>query len=128
LMSCAAAITASAETFHGVFTLPYEVQWGKTVLPAGNYAIIMEGFNSPALVQSASGKVRIVAALPSTGDSRSGDCFLAIGYKAGRRTVRYLNMPRFGKVLIYEPLTRSEREEIARGVQPQPAQVVVAQK
>jgi len=128
LMSCAAAITASAETFHGTFTLPYEVHWGRTVLPAGNYAITMDGFNSPVIVRSASGKGRLVSAFPATGDALEGGCFLSIDYKAGRHTVRYMNVPSLGKVLIYEPLTRREREEIARGIRPQPLQVALAQK
>lgn len=127
LTSCAVPITANAETFHGTFTLPYEVHWGRTVLPAGNYSITMEEFNAPVIVRSASGKGHLVSTFPVTDDALEGGCFLSIDYKAGRRIVRYMNMPTLGKVLIYEPLTRREREEIARGGQ-QPARVVVAQK
>ena len=125
------AVTASvgaSPIFYGKFSLPYEVHWGRTVLPAGNYSIMMGGFNSPAMVRSASGKVQFISGFPTTGDSLKGGCFLYITANEGKHTVRYLNMPSHGRILIYKPLTRTETEEIARGGQPQSTQVAVAQR
>jgi len=131
LVICTLAIAASASAspiFRGKFSLPYEVHWGRTVLPAGDYSITMEGFNSPAMVRSASGKNYFVSAFPIAGDKLKGGCFLYITANEGQHAVRYLNMPSYGMVLIYKPLTKTETEEIARGSQPQPTQVALARK
>lgn len=116
LAACALAISTSAEpTFSGKFTLPFDVHWGGTLLPAGNYSITMERFESAALVRSANGKSHFVAAFPTMGDSLKGRCFLYITGTGGQYTVRYLNAPSLGRVLIYAPLTKTEHEELARG-------------
>lgn len=113
--ACVLTITANAQPFSGHFTLPYEVHWGRTVLPAGDYSIRMDTATLMASVYSAKGGNRLIPAFPATGDSLKGDAFLLITSNEGRRTVRYMNLPMVGKVLIYVPLTKVEREEIARG-------------
>ncbi len=66
LAACALAGAANAQpaTFSGKFTLPYEVHWGKTVLPAGDYSITMDRLDSAAIVRSASGKAHFVRVSP----------------------------------------------------------------
>ena len=129
LAACALAGAANAQppTFTGKFTLPYEVHWGKTVLPAGDYSITMDRLDSAAIVRSASGKARFITGFPTSGDTRKGGCFLYVTSNGGQRTVRYLNAPMLGKVLIYAPISKTEREEIARG-DGQALPVVVAAK
>ena len=129
LAACALAGAANAQpaTFSGKFTLPYEVHWGKTVLPAGDYSITMDRLDSAAIVRSASGKAHFVSAFPTSGDSLKGGAFLYVTTNEGQHRVRYMNAPILGKVLIYEPISKTEREEIAKeGGQVLP--VVVAKK
>jgi hypothetical protein len=128
LAACALAGTANAQpTFSGRFTLPYEVHWGQAVLQAGDYTITMDRFDSAAIVRSANGRARFITAFPTSGDSLKGGCFLYITNNGGQHRVRYMNAPALGKVMIYEPVSKTEQEEIARGVG-QALPVVVAAK
>ncbi len=116
LAACALAGAANAQpTFSGKFTLPYEVHWGKTVLPAGDYSITMDRFDSAAIVRSASGKARFITGFPTSGDSLKGGAFLYVTTNEGQHRVRYMNAPILGKALIHEPISKTEREEIAKG-------------
>lgn len=129
LAACALAGAANAQppTFFGRFTLPYEVHWAQSVLPAGDYSITMDRLDSVAIVRSASGKAHFIATLPTSGDSLKGGCFLYVTSSGGQHRVRYMNAPVLGKVLIYEPISKTEREEIAKG-DGQSLPVVVAKK
>ena len=128
LAACTLAGVANAQSaFSGKFTLPYEVHWGRTVLPAGDYTIRMDIGDLRAYVYSAKSKNRLIAAFPATGDSLKGGAFLYITSNEGQHRVRYMNAPMLGKVLIYEPISKTEREEIARG-NGQATPVVVAAK
>ncbi len=49
-------------------------------------------------------------------------------YFQGERRVRSLNLPQTGRVLIYEPLTKAEREQLAKAGQIQAVPVVIARK
>ena len=127
LVACVLTMTANAQPFSGKFTLPYEVHWGKTVLPAGDYSIRMDTVTLMASVYSAKDGNQLISALPSAGDGLKGGAFLFISSNEGRYTVRYFNLPMIGKVLVYAPLTKVEQEEIARG-NSQATPVVVAAK
>ena len=129
LAACAFAGTAKAHAdLSGKFTLPYEVRWSHTVLPAGTYTITMDRFASMAVVRSANGQTQFVPALPASGDVLKGGAFLFItANAAGEHRVRYMNSPLLGKVLIYDPISKSEREQIARGEQAPGATVAVVQ-
>ena len=115
-------------TFSGKFTLPYEVHWGHAVLPAGDYTMTMEPFESAARVRAANGKIQFIPVFPSISDSLQGGTFLYVTSNGSERTVRCLNLPRLGKSLVYEPLTKPEREAITRRDQPQAVQVAIAEK
>ena len=126
-VACVLTMTANAQPFSGKFTLPYEVHWGKTVLPAGDYSIRIDSADWRAFVYSANGKTQMIAAIPTAHDSLKGGTFLLITSNEGRHTVRYLNLPMLGEVVTYIPLTKVEQEEIARG-NSQATPLVVAAK
>ena len=114
LACCALAGTAKADpNYIGKFTLPYEVHWGRSVLPAGDYTVMMDRFEPATKIHSADGKNWFVLNT-TTDDAVKGGAFLLLTSDGSRRTVRYLNAPFLGKVLIYSPLTKSEQEAIAR--------------
>jgi hypothetical protein len=114
--------------FHGKFKLPYEVHWGKALLPAGEYSISMDWFQAGTEVRSASGQTVFIPGSPITDDSEKRGTCLVIMVRGDERRVRSLNLPEIGRSLIYEPLTKSERETRAKADQMQAVPVLTAGK
>ena len=115
IATCAFAAAASAQpSFAGKFTLPYEVHWGQAVLPAGNYSIRM-GPAGPAKISATDGTRSIFTNIPVVADSEKGSTHLTITSSGNERTVRSLNMPELGKMVIFAPLTKAEREAAKAG-------------
>jgi hypothetical protein len=110
---CAAAGYAQP-SFVGRFTLPYEVNWGKNVLPAGNYRIIMEVLGTKTTIESEDGKIAFFAAMPTPQTSEGGTTGLVVVLHGNERFVRALNLPHNGVSLVYQPATRAEREMLAK--------------
>jgi hypothetical protein len=122
------AAGAHAETrFHGRFRLANEVHWGKAVLPAGEYTILIAPPQGPSragsLIRSANGKTQFVPPTLVTEESNKGVNSLVITVRGNERRVRSLNLPGLGQSLIYEPLSKSERETLAKTDQAVPVTV-----
>src|SRR5215469_8920712 len=100
--------------FSGKFTLPYEVQWGKNVLPAGQYSIRMDAACASATVQSRDGKIAFYTPIPIKSRSDKGPTALYVLAKGNERIVLSLNLPEHGVSLVYHPTTPAEREMIAK--------------
>lgn len=129
IATCVFTAAANAHpAFAGKFTLPYEVRWGQTVLPAGAYFIEMDSTSAPAVVRSISGSLAVYTQSPSTADSEGDDMYLTITTQGNERKVRSMNLPGLGKSLIFAPLTKSERESLAKAGQIKTVPVVTAQK
>jgi hypothetical protein len=129
LVTCAFATAANAQSsFTGKFTLPYEVHWGTVVLPAGDYSITLESLSAPALVWSASGEIKMFTVPPITADSQKGAARLYITFLQGERIVRSLNLPQNGRSLVYKPLTKAERELVAKAGQIETVPVFTAKE
>lgn len=114
----AAVLFASAgyaqTTFSGKFTLPYEVQWGKTVLPAGQYFISMHAAGATAMVQSEDGKISFYTPIPIQNRSEKGTTALKVLARGNQRIILSLNLPDRGLSLVYRPSTAAERELLAK--------------
>lgn len=109
------ASTGYAQTnFSGKFTLPYEVQWGKSVLPAGQYFITMNPMRPTAIVQSADGKIAFYTPIPTQSTSEKGTTALKVLARGNERIVLSLNLPERGLSLVYRPTTAAERELLAK--------------
>ena len=123
-------VAAKAQpSFAGKFTLPYEVRWGKAVLPAGDYVIRMDSTASPAKISPANGSsAGVYTEYPLVEDSHMSGVYLTITNNANQRRVRSLNLPQFGKAIVFAPLTKSEREELAKAGQINTVPVVTAKK
>jgi len=129
LVSCAFSAVANAQaSFVGKVTLPYEVHWGRAVLPAGNYSIRMESPNGMAKISSATRNVTVHTNLPTIADNESGGTYLTITTQGKERRVRSLNLPELRKLVIFAPLSKSEREYFAKSGQMTTVPVIVAQK
>ena len=125
LATCPFAAAANAQSVTAKFRLPYEVHWGTATLPAGEYTISMDSFHTATLVQSASNNLSFFTRVPMMEDSSKSPASLIITSFKGDRRVRSLNV--LGKSFVYEPLTRAEREQIAKG-QVQIVPVFIARK
>ena len=126
LATCAFAAAANAHTIAAKFTLPFEVQWGKNVLPAGEYTIDMDSLANVALVRSASGKTVGFTPIPIKAHSDKGGTALFVTVRGNERRVRSLNLPARGISLIYPPTTSAEREMLAKADQVQAVPVITA--
>ena len=127
LAMCASAAAANAQSVTGRFTLPYEVHWGTATLPAGEYTIRMDSLHTATLVQSVSNSQSFFTRMPTMDTSAKGSMSLVITSSQGERRVRSLNLPQYRRALIYEPLTKAEREQLAKG-QAEIVPVIVAKK
>lgn len=127
LISVAGA-NAQTSVFSGKFTLPYQVRWGQAMLPAGDYSIHFDSIHSPATVRSMDGKVSAFVFTASSGDSEKGPSSLTIVTRGNEWTVASMNLPRAGVSLVYSPLTKAEREILAKAKQIETVPLVAAKK
>jgi hypothetical protein len=128
LAMCASAAAANAQSVTGKFTLPYEVHWGTAILPAGEYTITMDSIDSATLVHSATNSQSFFTRMPTMDNSTKHPMGLVITSFQGERRVRSLNLPQYGRSLIYEPVTKAEREQLAKAGQIQNVPVFAAKK
>jgi hypothetical protein len=116
-------------SFAGKFTLPYEVRWGQAVLPAGDYVIRMDATASPARITPANGSgAGVYTEYPLVQDSHTSGTYLTITHETNQRRVRSLNLPQIGKMIVFAPLTKGEREAYAKAGQINTVPVVTAKK
>jgi hypothetical protein len=110
---------ASAQTtgFVGSFTLPHEVLWGAAVLPPGSYTIRMSSIHVPGLIRSTDGKTQAYVFTVASGDPEKGNPSLTVMTRGSQRKVVSMNLPAVGASLVYSPLTKSERETLAKAKQ-----------
>ena len=104
------------------------VHWGTATLPPGEYTITMDSLHSATLVQSASNSQSFFTRMPTINDSMERPTSLVITSFQGERRVRSLNLPQYRRSLIYEPLTKAEREQLAKAGQIQSVPVFAARK
>lgn len=109
---------AQTAVFSGKFTLSYQVHWGQAMLPAGDYSIRFSSIHSPAVIRSMDGKIAVfVATAARSQDSEKGPSSLTIVTRGDERKVVSMNLPEARVSLVYSPLTKAERESLAKGNQ-----------
>jgi hypothetical protein len=128
LATCAFAAAANAQTLAAKFTLPFEVHWGKSVLPAGDYTISMNSLANVALVRSANGNTVGFTPIPIQAKSDKGATALFVMVRGNEHLVRSLNLPTRGVSLIYPPATSAQRELLANADQVRAVPVITAGK
>lgn len=128
IVTCVFTAAANAQSsFEGKFTLPYEVHWAHAVLPAGEYSIqVVKG--APVVLHSTSSQRSVNTGVPILGDSEKGAARITVTIRGNERRVRSMNLPGIGKSLIFEPLTKTEREMLATAGQIDVVPVVNARK
>jgi len=101
-------------TFEGKFVLPHEVRWNHAVLPPGQYSIEIASTEAPVVLHSASTGKSYNTSTPMMADAEKGATRLNITNFGNERRVRSLNLPQIGKALVFDPLTRTEKELLAK--------------
>jgi len=91
LAVCFNASRASAQDFHGKFTLPIETRWGAATLPPGEYSLTVDHEKVGCLVLISSPK-RNLFVLPATIEARQlgGESALFAVRSAGTLNIRSL--------------------------------------
>jgi len=119
--------SASAQSLTVSFTLPHEVTWGKSVLPAGDYTITVDSPRRPALVRSQAGQGHALV-LPTTVNPAIGDqpSALILGQGEKGQEVRYLNL-REANVSLGYGLGKPGRK-VARRSEPEPSYAALTAK
>jgi hypothetical protein len=129
LVACSYGTRANAQSAPSAvqarFTLPYQVQWGKAVLPAGDYLIT---FDSSFLTIRDAKNFHTVANEPTAiRQDGEGESALLISVRGHQRVVRSLTISQLGQTFVYPASRAAEREsEEARRTQSVP--VLVASK
>jgi hypothetical protein len=104
---CFSAVTANARSaVRGKFTLPYEVRWGRAVLPAGDYLFTYtEDSSHPTVVVRDANTFRTVALerVDVQESGAKGESALLIGTRGEHRVVHSLRIAELGQVLVYDP-------------------------
>jgi hypothetical protein len=114
--------------FRGTVTLPYEVRWGQAVLQPGDYLILVRSLSQPAQIYSKDGNQMFFTSALFTELNSKGKTRLIITPNGDKHVVDALNMPLSGISLIYQPLTKTQRENIAKAGHVQDQVAVTARK
>ena len=114
---CATAVPASAQdACKGSFTLPQEVRWQGTTLPAGDYTFSMKSVAVPSRItlHGPNGGV-FVAAIVADSDNVSDRSVMTIEHRGGMSVVRDLCLAPIGLRLKYSVPKRQKDQELAQG-------------
>jgi hypothetical protein len=123
--------SASAQTLvKGTFTLPYEVHWGKAVLPAGHYSINIVDARKPALVSNTlTGQGSAFVMTRAIGDVMKGQpTALLITKMDNERVVRSFNWREGNQRFIYRALTETERTRLGSASELEAVPILMAQR
>jgi hypothetical protein len=104
---------ASAQTFAGKFTLPFEARWGSANLPAGDYSLRVDGRALSGKVLLFQGAKQVAYIVNQSYDTTPrGQICLVVEKNSAGNFVRDLNLPGIGMVLHYAP--QVDRKSVER--------------
>ena len=118
----------AAPYWSGKVVLPYEVTWGNAVLPAGEYYFRVNSNNTPVIIKSARGMKSIFAPVPVIEGSEAGGNRILVTTSGGQHIVRELNSPSLGVTYVFAPLSKAERETMAKSNQVETIPVMISKK
>ena len=115
VLTCLAAGTASAQArYTSKVTLPFEVRWGKTMLPAGEYRfVVFAGGSMLTVINAVGGKTSALAAPIAVDEVAFSDAdSLLLTKDGGQWHVREVRLPSQGRSLAYEPRNRHGSKKV----------------
>ena len=125
-----ASVANAAPRYRGRFSLPYEVHWGRAVLPAGEYLLRFEDFQTRVFVviQDAKSGKDVAYLAPKTKCEAQGKSALLIADKSNQRVVHSLRLAELGEVFIYEPALARGAENVREAQIVQTLPIVAAKR
>ncbi len=105
---------ASAPACKGQFTLPFDAQWGRATLTAGDYTFTLDSNRQPSIVKIEQGQrnVALVMAQSGTASDASKQSELIVTRSGGHARIRVLHLAELGTDLYYGA-PRAEGREMA---------------
>jgi hypothetical protein len=127
--ACLLAGTANAQPLvKGSFTLPYDVRWGRAIVPAGHYLIQVDSVNIPARITTATGAGRALVLARSFNSAIAGQpTVLVITRSEGEHVVRVFNWREGNRSFVYKALTGAERQVLAQAKEIEVIPILMAQ-
>ena len=98
------------------------------MLPAGEYFIQVDTKGVPVILRSKTTGRSVNSIMPILADREKGAAHLTVTIRGNEHIVRSVNLPQIGNSLIFEPLTKKERETFAKAGQIYAVPVVTARK
>ena len=111
--ACLCAGLANAQVFTGKFTLPFEAQWGRATLPAGDYEFKLNSTSLPAILEVVQGTHRLAMVMPVAVDKAesSETNELIVTRSGGRATIQMLHAAQLGTDFYYH--SKAAAQEVA---------------
>jgi hypothetical protein len=112
LAICSLTGTASAQVLAYKFSLPYAAHWGLATLPAGNYALAVEGIGTSARLRISRGSETVAYIAGQNFDNKESDrCRVTVVRSDAGNFVRDVTIPGIGEVFHFKVKTRGTPTE-----------------
>jgi len=121
LAVCFSAALLSAEDWRATFSLPFETQWGETVLPAGDYSLrFKDAGYRPMLLEQGTRFIAFLPVLTNETPRTPAKSQLLIVREGNRATVHILYIAELGTAFHFDVPERYEvyTQLIARADEP----------
>lgn len=125
---CLSVSSASAESLNASFTLPFEVHWGKAVLPAGPYTITFDSLYGPALVRAGTEGRALVMPVTISEAMKDQPSALVVTRIENGYDVRYLNLREANVSFGYRLFKESERKVVGKIDKPEAVAILTTSK
>lgn len=114
---CAGGASAQSPIFKGKFTLPYQVLWGKAILPAGEYWLSLDPATPSRLTLHRQGQAAVFLMPRRISEGNAGKMSVLVIERGGdRSTVRALRLAELNVVFEYVA-PNTETREVREGKQ-----------
>ena len=112
---CLSGSVASAQSaLEGKFTLPFEVHWGRVVLPAGQYSFDLASNHPPDVIRVRGEGVNVMLIAQAVDDRPTPtDSALVLVRQGDTRIVRSLRLAPLG-ISLYYALPKGQAPTVAR--------------
>src|SRR5262249_48672517 len=103
----------------GKFYLDSPARWGAATLPAGSYTLSIDSTQMPmrGTVRSDDGKTVAIVSTSLVDPLAAKRSFIFITGTGSQRRVQSLNLSTIGTSLVFEPLTKAQKEEYSMQIQ-----------
>jgi hypothetical protein len=118
---CLSVTLASAQSaMKGEFTLPFEIHWGRAILPAGQYSFDLESTHAPQMIRVRGEGVNVMLMAQATGDRPTPtDSALVLTRQGDSNFVRSLRLAPLG-ISLYFAQPKGQAATVAQVTQSVP--------